>query len=272
MNNEDLTSVFKALSHPSRREILDWLKNGPMSTSDICDKFSESRFAVMKHLDILEKAKLVVSRKQGRIRMNFFNAIPIQQLYNRWVNRYESQLSTSLVNLKEKLEMNEGSTLTMTNQTHKTEINSFQIEQEIVINAPRNIVFESLTKDINEWWAFGTKGAQEKGILHFEPKLGGRFYEDWGNGQGIIWGIVTFFKESDEIRLNGPIGEMKGAVNSNYSFKFEVKGSSTILKLSHQVVGLLDPEWEQNHRNGWNKLLNELFKNYVEEKFSKQNN
>ena len=126
MNNEDLTSVFKALSHPSRREILDWLKNGPMSTSDICDKFSESRFAVMKHLDILEKAKLVVSRKQGRIRMNFFNAIPIQQLYNRWVNRYESQLSTSLVNLKEKLEMNEGSTLTMTNQTHKTEINYFK--------------------------------------------------------------------------------------------------------------------------------------------------
>ncbi|WP_342429994.1 metalloregulator ArsR/SmtB family transcription factor [Neobacillus sp. FSL H8-0543] len=272
MNNEDLTSVFKALSHQSRRDILDLLKDGPMSTSDICDKFLESRFAVMKHLDILQKAELVVSRKQGRFRLYFFNAIPIQQLYNRWINRYESQFSTSLVNLKEKLEMNEGSILTMSNQTQKPEVSSFQIEQEILINAPRNLVFDSLTKDINEWWAFGTKGVLDKGTLFFEPKLGGRFYEDWGNGQGIIWGIVTYFKESDEIRLNGPISEMKGAVNSNYGFKLEEKGSATVLKLSHQVVGLLEPEWEQNHRNGWNKLLNELFKNYIEEKLKKQNN
>lgn len=71
MNNEDLTSVFKALSHQSRRDILDLLKDGPMSTSDICDKFLESRFAVMKHLDILQKAELVVSRKQGRFRLYF---------------------------------------------------------------------------------------------------------------------------------------------------------------------------------------------------------
>ena len=225
----------------------------------------------MKHLDILEKAELVLSRKNGRIRLNFLNAIPIQQLYNRWVNRYESQFSASLVHLKEKLEKNEGRSLTMENKTQKPEVSSFQIEQEILIDAPRKVIFDSLTKDINEWWTLGTKGVQEKGTLYFEPKLGGHFYEDWGNGQGIIWGIVTYFKELEEIRLNGPIGEMKGAVNSNYSFKLEEKGSSTVLKLSHQVVGLLEPQWEQNHRNGWNKLLQELFKTYVEKKYARLN-
>lgn len=159
----------------------------------------------------------------------------------------------------------------MVNNTQKSEVHSFQIEHEILINAPRKIIFDSLTNDINEWWAFGTKGVQEKGTLYFEPKLGGHFYEDWGNGQGIVWGTVTYFKELEEIRLNGPIGEMKGAVNSNYSFKLEEKGSSTILKLSHQVVGILEPQWEQNHRNGWNKLLEELFKNYVEKKYARIN-
>lgn len=106
MENEDLTLVFKALSHPSRREILDWLKSGPMTTGEISEKFTESRYAVMKHLDILEKADLVLSRKKGRVRLNYLNAVPIQQLYNRWVNQYESQFANSLINLKEKLEKN----------------------------------------------------------------------------------------------------------------------------------------------------------------------
>lgn len=116
---------------------------------------------------------------------------------------------------------------------------------------------------------FGTKGVKEKGKLTFEAKLDGLFYEDWGNGEGIIWGKVIFIKNLEEIRLNGPIGEMKGALNSNYSFVLEEKGSSTLLKLSHQVIGLLEPEWEENHRNGWKKLLADSFKNYVETKYSK---
>jgi hypothetical protein len=72
----------------------------------------------------------------------------------------------------------------------------------------------------------------------------------------------------EEIKLNGSIGELKGAFDSNYSFKLEVKGSATLLKLSHQVVGLLEPEWKENHRNGWNKLLGEHFKNFVEKKYN----
>lgn len=52
----------------------------------------------------------------------------------------------------------------------------------------------------------------------FEPKLNGRFYEDWGNEEGAIWGTVIYFKEPEEIRLTGLLG-MKGTVDSNYVYK-----------------------------------------------------
>lgn len=66
MEQEELSLLFKALSHPARREILDLLKGEPMSTNEICERFEVSRFQVMKHLDILEEAHLVLVRRQGR--------------------------------------------------------------------------------------------------------------------------------------------------------------------------------------------------------------
>lgn len=263
MVNDNIVQVFKALSHPSRVEILDLLKDGPMPTGELSEKFQVSRYAIMKHLKVLEEAGLVLVRRHGRIRLNYLNVIPLQTLYNRWVSKYESNLSTSLMNLKEKLEANEGSLLNMKNNVGQLEVSSFQIEQEIIINAPIQSVFSALTENINDWWAF--RLGQPNSKMIFEPKLNGRFYEDWGNGQGALWGTVIHYKEPEEIKLIGLLG-MKGAVNSHYVYKLEERGSSTILKLSHHAVGLLEPQWEEEHRHGWNELLNKLLKEYVEKK------
>lgn len=261
MENNEITDIFKALSHPSRVEILDYLKNGPLTTGELSDKFNVSRYAVMKHLNILESTGLIVVRREGRLRINYLNAIPLQQLYNRWVSKYDLKLATSLLKLKNKVEDNERGITGMDNTPDKNLIGSFQIEQEVIINASRERVFKALTEEINDWWAFrlGTKDT----TLTFEPKLNGLFFEDWGNGQGVIWGTVIYCMENEEIRLNGLLG-MEGAVNSNYTYKLEDRGVSTILKLSHQAVGLLEPEWEEAHRHGWNELLGKHLKEYVE--------
>lgn len=259
----DMAPIFKALSHPARIEILDFLYHGPMTTGELSDKFQVSRYAIMKHLDILEQVSLVVVRREGRERLNYLNAVPLQQLYNRWVKKYEAKLSSSLLNLKDKLEENGRGTTTMDNKEKKLSFGTFQIEQEVTIEAPIKRVFKGLTEDINDWWEFRLGGKDSKRLI-LEPRMNGLFYEDFGNEQGVVWGTVIYFKEPEEIRLIGLLG-MRGAVNSHYSYKLEDRGSSTVLRLSHDTVGLLEPQWEEEHRKGWEYLLGRL-KEYAESK------
>ncbi|MCB9479321.1 MAG: metalloregulator ArsR/SmtB family transcription factor [Deltaproteobacteria bacterium] len=97
--------VFKALSDPSRRRMLDALKaNGSMNVNEMTELFEFSRFAVMKHLRVLEGANLVVSQKVGRERRLFLNAVPIQTIYDRWISRFSALWAQRLTTLKYRLE------------------------------------------------------------------------------------------------------------------------------------------------------------------------
>lgn len=93
--------VWKALADPTRRAILDELRNGRRTTSELAAAFPDmTRFGVMKHLKVLEEAHLLVHRKEGRTRWNYLNAVPIRQVYERWVSKYENQWASALNNLK----------------------------------------------------------------------------------------------------------------------------------------------------------------------------
>jgi DNA-binding transcriptional ArsR family regulator len=98
----DLDAVWKALSDPTRRAILDLLRQGPRTTTEIVEKFPHlTRFGVMKHIDVLREAGLVNTREEGRQRVNSLNAVPIRQIYERWVSRYEDFWANKLLRLKE---------------------------------------------------------------------------------------------------------------------------------------------------------------------------
>lgn len=101
-------AVWKALANPVRRRMLDLLYEGPLTTGDLAERFTElSRFAVMQHLRVLTEAELVVAVREGRQRYNYLNAIPIQQVYDRWVSRYMQPWTSALTSLKAELEENE---------------------------------------------------------------------------------------------------------------------------------------------------------------------
>ena len=102
---DDLDKVWKALSDPTRRTILDLLRGGPRSTTDIVDEFPDmTRFAVMKHMDVLREADLVVTRSEGRRRVNSLNAVPIRRIYERWMGPFSELWSSTLLRLKDDLE------------------------------------------------------------------------------------------------------------------------------------------------------------------------
>lgn len=101
----DLDPVWKALSDPTRRTILDLLRKGPQTTTEIVNSFPDmTRHAVMKHLDVLRDASLVMTREDGRRRINSLNVIPIRQIYERWVGPYAELWSSTLLRVKDDLE------------------------------------------------------------------------------------------------------------------------------------------------------------------------
>jgi DNA-binding transcriptional ArsR family regulator len=102
---DDLDPVWKALSDPTRRAILDLVRNGPRRTTEIVEAFPHlTRFGVMKHLDVLRASGLIDTRDVGRQRVNSLNAVPIRRIYERWVSRYEGLWADALLRLKEDVE------------------------------------------------------------------------------------------------------------------------------------------------------------------------
>ena len=100
--NDSTDDVWKALADPTRRAILDLLRDGPRRTTEIADAFPKmTRFGVMKHLDVLREAKLVLSRAEGRERFNALNAVPIRQIYERWVSKYADLWAHGLLRVKD---------------------------------------------------------------------------------------------------------------------------------------------------------------------------
>ena len=101
----DLDHIWKALSDPTRRKILDLLRDGPRQTTDIVTEFPElSRFGIMKHLEVLRTAGLVDTRQEGRLRINSLNAAPIRDILERWIGKYEAYWSNTLLRVRDSAE------------------------------------------------------------------------------------------------------------------------------------------------------------------------
>jgi DNA-binding transcriptional ArsR family regulator/uncharacterized protein YndB with AHSA1/START domain len=264
MDDDDLTLVWKALSDPSRRRILDYLRERPRTTGELSDLFEVSRFAVMKHLSILESAGLVVVRRHGRERWNYLNVVPLQRIYERWLRPYEARWATSLLQLKRHVEEPEERNLTMAEQTIAAmNVGSMHVEQEVTIEASPERVFDALTNELPAWWGAPYLVSQAAKALVLEPKIGGRFYEDWGDGQGAQWAMVTSIKRNERLELTGPIG-MGGVVQGVVCFELEAKGNATVVKLSHRAIGEVTEQSQAGYASGWQDLIGTRLKAFVE--------
>ena len=98
-------TVFKALADPLRRHLLDRLHaNNGQTLSELCEGQNMTRQAVTKHLALLEAANLVVAQWRGREKLHFINPVPINDIAERWISKFEAPRLTALSNLKKTLE------------------------------------------------------------------------------------------------------------------------------------------------------------------------
>lgn len=103
MTDPDL--LFKAIADPSRRKLLDVLHDHDGRTlGELCEHLEMARQSVTQHLGLLEAANLVITHKRGREKLHFLNPVPLQDIYERWIRKFEEPRLSALHRLKQHLE------------------------------------------------------------------------------------------------------------------------------------------------------------------------
>ena len=106
---DDTDLLFKALADPSRRKLLDVLNaHDGRTLNELCEHLDMTRQGVTQHLGVLEAANLVVTMRRGREKLHFLNPVPLQEIYERWIAKFEKPRLKALSNLKKRLEKGNG--------------------------------------------------------------------------------------------------------------------------------------------------------------------
>jgi DNA-binding transcriptional ArsR family regulator/uncharacterized protein YndB with AHSA1/START domain len=242
--------VWRALSDPSRRRILDLLRAGPSTTGQVAAAFEISRIAVMRHLSVLAEAGLVVSRKRGRERRHYINALPLVGIEERWVEPLPGAWARTLLTLAEHVERRP-SDVTL----------AIDIAQELTLNAKRRDVFRSLTKEVSSWWGPPYLTNRATG-LELDPRLGGPFREKWGTRGGKLLATVTAVEPERLLELTGPLH--LGVVFGVAEFRLEDDPEGTRLSFAHRGIGDVSPDVVEAFAGGWAELLGNRLRRFVE--------
>jgi DNA-binding transcriptional ArsR family regulator/uncharacterized protein YndB with AHSA1/START domain len=238
--------IWKAMADPSRRRILDLLRKRPRTTGQLAGEFRISRIAVMRHLAVLSDAGLVVSRKRGRERWHYLNALPLERVYRRWVGPVEAGWARRLLGLDSGL----GKPSSELMQGTESGL-AIDIAQDLTFGRPRREVFAALT-DVSSWWGPPYVG-EAATDLRLEARLGGRFEEVWGPAGGRLLAVVTAIEPDRRLELTGPLH--LGVVYGIVEFRLDDVGTDTRLGFSHRAIGSVSAEVAAMFANGWKELL-----------------
>ena len=105
----DTDVLFKALADPTRRKLLDLLHaHDGRALNDLCEHLDMTRQGVTQHLNLLEMANLVATVRRGREKLHFLNPVPLQEIYERWIAKFEKPRLKALGDLKRRLERTNG--------------------------------------------------------------------------------------------------------------------------------------------------------------------
>lgn len=109
VERHDTHALFKALADPSRRTLLDLLHaHDGRTLNELCEYLDMTRQGVTQHLDLLEAANLVTTMRRGREKLHFLNPVPLQEIYERWIAKFEKPRLKAMANLKRKMEKADG--------------------------------------------------------------------------------------------------------------------------------------------------------------------
>jgi len=207
---------------------------------------------VMRHLEVLSEAGLAVSRKRGRQRWHYLNALPLQKVHRRWAEPAAAGFASALLRLQDTVDA-EGRHMEAIQPT-------IDIALDIEIAGTPAAVFAALTKDIGGWWGhpFVTARADS---LALDPHLGGLFTERWEKGGQVI-ASVTGWAQDEHLQLTGSFHMGVGVGVA--AFDLAESGAGTLLQFSFRAIGVVDAEVAGAMSRAWAELVGTRLKRLVE--------
>ena len=228
--------VFRALADPTRRSLLDELfREDGQTLGALEERFSMTRFGVMKHLKQLEEAGLIVTKRRGREKLHFLNPVPIRLVHDRWVSKYTEPWVAALSDLKKRLE------------------NPMERVFEIYIKTTPERLWKAITDpDIRSKYNFGNR-------VRSDWTVGSHFEVDHVLSNGLLG-------EGDNIEVDPPrrlvqtmvalwSDEVKSEGTSRVTWDIEAVGDSCRLTVTHDQ---LRENANEELYGGWPMILSGL--------------
>lgn len=261
--DDDLGAVWRALGDPTRRLLVDRLGEGPKTTGDLCGLVPISRFGVMKHLEVLVEAGLVVVQRRGRERWNYLNAAPLQRLYERWVHpragawaKAADRLGTMAGGDRE---------ASMAGKTGEAAELLDVLVQFPIAAAPEK-VWRAMFDAPQSWWP-GDFNAMANSTMAFEEKLGGRLYETTPSGGGVVWYTVMALDPGRSLTLAGYLSpKFGGPTTTLVTIDLEADGKGgTLFTLNDALHGRVGAGKAAVLEEGWRALFQTGLGAYAEQ-------
>src|SRR6266581_3319832 len=224
-----MDAVFKALSDPTRRSLLDELfKQDGQTLSALERRLPMTRFGVMKHLSVLEEAGLVTTKRRGREKLHFLNPVPIRLVHDRWVSKYAEPWAAALSGLKKTIE--------------EEPMQKFQEAGFQLADGDTVAVFETFIKTTPErlWEAITDPKMRAKYSFGVETN------SDWSDGSAYKAGVpgVIEIAEGENLEVDPPrrlvqsfnplwSDEVKAEGTSRVTWEIEAVGDSCRLSVTH---------------------------------------
>jgi len=247
---DDLNSAFRALADPSRRRILDLLKEQPgQSVGELTAHFEFTRYAVMKHLSVLEDANLVVSRREGRRRLLFLNVMPLQQISKRWMTRFDIERASWLSMFKRMLEASPGPEHAMSDSKHPKQV------YVLYIRTTPEALWDAITNpELTARYFYGTRIDSD-----FEVGAALRYM---GEESAAIEGEVVEIEPRRKLVHSFAFPDQPDDAPTRVTWEIEPEGDVCKLTVIHEGFEGHTDTWDITS-GGWPYILNSL-KTFIE--------
>jgi DNA-binding transcriptional ArsR family regulator/uncharacterized protein YndB with AHSA1/START domain len=244
--------IWQALADPTRRWLIDRLASGPMTTSALCEGAAMSRFGVMKHLGVLERAGLVTARRQGRLRLNHLDAAPLHALHRRWVSPQAARLGALA-----------GAIGTFTEGTGMDRVADIvgvsTVALDWDIRSPVQRVWAAIFEDVDRWWPAGHRALTDS-VMTLRQEIGGGLVEAGRDGSTLLWYSLTAIQPLRSIDLVGHLAARYGGPGTSHLHLELVptpEEGITRLRMTDSVVAATRQDGRSTLEEGWQAILGE---------------
>ena len=215
----------------------------------------------MQHLQVLEEAKLVITRKEGRTRFNYSNPIPIREELGRWVNNHAMAAAETALHLRRYAESQQEKVNSMNEAVSNPAFRIVKIEMEMTIKASPSSVYRALVQDLDKWWPHRFR---PDSTIVVDDRLGGLIEERYASGGGAVFGTIMMMDPGKKFAASSP-SYMNRSYCSFGEESFDEHPEGCLYKKSLTLFGDVSEQTETMFREGSKALMEKGLRDYLEE-------